>query len=72
VSVPSAAVVCRTVVVLAYLVALAAAGRPGWGAALAAPALLAVWLAPLVIASARHRARRPADVLVAPEEVPAG
>src|SRR3954452_158863 len=32
-SVPSAAIVCRTVVVLAYLLALLAAGRPGWGGA---------------------------------------
>ena len=71
-SVPSAAIVCRTVVVLAYLLALLAAGRPGWGAATAAPALVAVWLVPLVVASARHRAEQPAGALVAPEEVPAG
>jgi hypothetical protein len=71
-SVPSTAVVCRTVVVLAYLVALVAAGRPGWGAAAAAPALVAVWLVPLVVAHARHRAEQPAAAFVQPEEAPAG
>jgi len=71
-SVPSAAVACRTVVVLAYLVALVAAGRPGWGAATAAPALVAVWFVPLVVTHARHRAEQTAGALVQPEEVPAG
>jgi hypothetical protein len=54
-SVPGVAVVCRTVVVTAYLLALLVAGRPGWGAAIAAPALVAVWLAPLVVGHGRAR-----------------
>jgi hypothetical protein len=69
-SVPSVAVVCRTVVVTAYLVALLVAGRPGWGAAIAGPALVAVWLAPLVVGHVRHRTAE--AVLAQPEKVPAG
>jgi hypothetical protein len=71
-SVPGVAVVCRTVVVTAYLLALLVAGRPGWGAAIAAPALVAVWLAPLVAGHARHRSAQPAPVIAQPGEVPAG
>ncbi|MCW2700360.1 MAG: hypothetical protein JWQ45_1895 [Blastococcus sp.] len=72
--VSSAAVVCRTVFVMAYLLALVTAGRPGWGAATAAPALVAVWLVPLAVAHARHRSEQPAltPALPQPGEVRAG
>jgi len=58
----SRTVVCRTVVVTAYLLALAVAGRPGWATGSLAVALVAVWLAPLLV----HHGRHPA-----PESAPA-
>ena len=58
----SMAAICRTVVVLGYLVAVALAGRPVWETAVAALGLTAVWVAPLVLAHHRHRADQPAAV----------
>ncbi len=49
-STPSRATVCRTLPVLGYLVALAVAGRPGPTTVLAAAALVATWLIPLLMA----------------------
>jgi hypothetical protein len=55
----------RSVVVAAYLVALAVAGRPVWLAVLLGVALVLVWVAPLVLdpsrhsSAALHRRRRP-------------
>lgn len=49
--VPSCSTVCRTVVVLGYLLALALAGQPGP----LAFALVLVWLAPLAVGRWRHR-----------------
>jgi len=51
---PSIPTVCRTVVVLGFLLALALAGRPGWGSTVLGVALVAVWAAPLVVR--RHHA----------------
>jgi hypothetical protein len=59
---PSMPTVCRTVVVLGYLVAVALAGRPVWETAVAALGLSAVWTAPLLLAHHRHRAELPAAV----------
>ena len=61
---PSLPTVCRTVVVLGFLMALALAGRPGWSTVGLGLALVAVWLSPLVVRHARHRAAlhaRPAE-----------
>ena len=65
---PSLATVCRTAVVLGYLVALALAGRPGWTTVALGLALVAVWVAPLLVRHARHRAALHAR----PAEAPAG
>ena len=60
-----APVIGRSVVVAAYLVALAVAGRPVWLAVLLGVALALVWVAPLVLDPSRHssavlhRRRRP-------------
>src|SRR5215212_2321263 len=59
-SAPSIPVVCRTVIVVAYLAALALAGTPGRGAAWGAVALVVVWLAPLVAGHGRRRRTRSA------------
>jgi len=48
------ATIGRTVVVGAYLVALAVAGEPVWLAVLLGVALLLVWVAPLVLDPSRH------------------
>jgi hypothetical protein len=56
VSAPSIPTACRTVVVLGFLLALALAGRPGWSTAALGLALVAVWLAPLLVRHARQRA----------------
>ena len=72
---PSPAVVCRTVVVLAYLLALAVAGRPGWATVSAGVALVAVWLIPVVLHHGRHPAQESAGapaVGVRASEAPAG
>ena len=59
------ATIGRTIVVGAYLVALAVAGEPVWLAVLLGVALLLVWVAPLVLdpsrhsSAALHRRRRP-------------
>jgi len=56
----SSSTICRTVVVLGYLVAVALAGTPVWATAVAAVGLVGVWLAPLL---AHHRqAEQPAAV----------
>ena len=65
-SAPSLPTVCRTVVVLGFLLALAVAGRPGWATAAVAVALVGVWLAPLLV---RHG--REATVPAVAEAVPA-
>ncbi len=64
----SSSTICRTVVVLGYLVTVAVAGTPVWATAAAAVALVGVWLAPLLVAH-RHAAE-PAAVpaLVQPGE----
>jgi hypothetical protein len=72
VSVPSIVTVCRTAVVLGWLLVLSVAAEPGWTTLSLALALVAVWLAPLVV---RH-ARRPVIPLepaaaVEPAEAPA-
>jgi hypothetical protein len=54
---------CRTVITLGYVLAVALAGRPVWGTALAALGLVAVWLAPLLLSHARHPATQPAAVM---------
>ena len=51
--------ICRTVVVLGYLVAVSLAGTPVWGTALAALGLVAAWLAPLLVAHVRNPAGPP-------------
>jgi anti-sigma-K factor RskA len=56
---PSPSTICRTVVVLGYLVAVALAGGPGWGTAVAALGLVAVWLAPLLLTHVRHPGTQP-------------
>jgi hypothetical protein len=65
---PSIPTVCRTVVVLGFLLALTLAGRPGWASTGLGLALVAVWAAPLVVR--RHHA---IDVPTAadPAEAPA-
>jgi predicted signal transduction protein with EAL and GGDEF domain len=61
--------ICRTVVVLGYLVAVAAAGTPVWATAVAAVGLVGVWLAPLLLAHHRHVGRPVAvPALVQPQE----
>ena len=57
----STSTVCRTVVVLGYLIAVAVAGRPTWAAAGAGLGLVAAWLAPLLLAH-RRPAGEPAAV----------
>ena len=64
---PSVPTVCRTVVVLGFLLALALAGRPGWSTAALGPVLVAVWLAPLLVRHARHRP----SAALEPAEAPA-
>jgi hypothetical protein len=56
---PSTELVCRSLVVLVYLVALAVAGGPGWGTPLLALALAAVWAAPLTLPGRGPGYRRP-------------
>ena len=72
---PSPAVVCRTVVVLAYLLALAAAGRSGWATVSAGVALITVWLIPVVLHHGRDQAQEGAAAPAAgvrAGEAPAG
>jgi len=52
----SGAMIGRGVVVGAYLLALAVAGRPVWLALLLGVALLLVWVAPQLVDPARHSA----------------
>jgi hypothetical protein len=69
VTAPSIPTVCRTVVVLGFLLALAVAGRGGWAAGTLAAGLVAVWLAPLLV---RHCGRpAPAVADPVPAEAPA-
>jgi hypothetical protein len=68
-TVPTTPTVCRTAVVLAFLLALAVAGRPGWAASSLALCLVAVWLAPVLTG---HRAVAPAAAAPEPSEAPAG
>jgi O-antigen ligase len=63
VTAPSFPTVCRTIVVLAFLVVLAVAGRPAWLSTVLGLALVAVWAAPLVLR--RHH------VVPVPAEAPA-
>ena len=51
--------ICRTVVALGYLVAVALSGRPGWQTAVAAVVLVVVCTAPLLLAHRRHPAAVP-------------
>jgi hypothetical protein len=67
---PSLPTACRTVVVLGFLLALALAGRPGWSTAALGLALVAVWLAPLLVRHARQRAGVALEARAA--EAPAG
>ena len=60
---PSTSAICRTVVVLGYLLAVALVGRPVWTTALAGLGLVAGWAAPLMLAHRRHRAEAPALTL---------
>ncbi|MGY1604011.1 hypothetical protein [Geodermatophilus sp. SYSU D00815] len=46
---PSTPTVCRTTVVLGFLVTLALVGRPAWLSTVLGLALVAVWAAPLVV-----------------------
>jgi hypothetical protein len=66
---PTLPAVCRTVVVLGFLLALSLAGRPGWPTAALGLALVAVWLAPLLVRHAMHRADTALDAR--PAEAPA-
>jgi hypothetical protein len=66
---PSIPTICRTVVVLAFLLALALAGRPGWSSTVLGLALVAVWAAPLVVR--RHHAIPVSAAGDAPAEAPA-
>jgi hypothetical protein len=65
---PSIPTVCRTIVVLAFLVALALAGSPASLSTGLGLALVAVWAAPLVLR--RHHLVEVAAE--APAEAPAG
>jgi hypothetical protein len=49
VTAPSIPTVCRTTVVLGFLLALALVGRPAWLSTVLGVALVAVWAAPLVV-----------------------
>jgi len=49
----------RTVVVAAYVIVLAVAGRPGWLAALLGVALVGVWAAPFLLVTNRRPAVPP-------------
>jgi hypothetical protein len=60
---PSIPTVCRTIVVLTFLVALALAGQPAVLSTLLGLALVATWAAPLVLR--RHH------VVPVPAEAPA-
>jgi hypothetical protein len=51
--------VARTVVVGAFVVALAVAGRPDWLAALLGVLLVGVWAAPFLLVTNRRRAVPP-------------
>jgi hypothetical protein len=66
---PSPSTICRTVITLGYVLAVALAGRPVWGTAVAAFGLVGVWAAPLLLAHARHPAPVPAPALVPGEAV---
>jgi hypothetical protein len=66
---PSLPTACRTVVVLGFLLALAIAGRPGWTTPFLAMVLVGVWLAPLLVRHARHRAE--SALQARPAEAPA-
>ncbi|WP_448625974.1 hypothetical protein [Geodermatophilus sp. URMC 64] len=55
----------RTVVIGAFVVALAVAGRPGWLATLLGVLLVGVWAAPYLLVSNR---RRPVRVVAEPRE----
>jgi hypothetical protein len=54
--------ICRTLITLGYVLAIALAGRPARGTALAALGLVAVWLAPLLLSHSRHAVTQPAAV----------
>ena len=66
---PSVATACRTVVVLGFLLALAAAGRGGWLTGAVAAGLVGVWLAPLLVRYGTRPAPVAADPV--PAEAPA-
>jgi hypothetical protein len=51
---PSTRTVGRTVVLGTWLLALAVAGRPVWGAALLGVALVVVWASPYALATNRR------------------
>jgi hypothetical protein len=51
----SSSTVCRTAVVLTFLVVVVLAGRSGCGTTVACLGLVAVWLAPLLVVHRRHR-----------------
>jgi hypothetical protein len=59
---PTVATIGRTVVVGTWLLVLALAGRPVWGALLLGAVLVLVWASPYLLASNR----RPAQTPVAP------
>ena len=69
----STATVCRTVVVLAFLVPLAVVARPDWSTAGLSLCLVALWAAPVLVAAGRRRGAGRATVLAPePGEAPAG
>jgi hypothetical protein len=55
---PSTPTVGRTVVLGTWLLVLAVAGRPVWGAALLGVALVLVWASPYVLATNRRSSAR--------------
>jgi hypothetical protein len=69
VTAPSIPTVCRTAVVLGFLLALALAGRGGWATGALAVALVGVWLAPLLVRHGAHPAPVVAEPV--PAEAPA-
>ena len=57
-SAPSTRTIGRTVVLGTWLLALAVAGRPVWGAALLGVALVLVWASPYLLATNRRPSPR--------------